>query len=84
MSSILLPVGNTGGSPLVALEMLLFLSRLLSAKLEKPRCAEALELSPRKGETVVLCKGERFEFESESVCPSKLASMNQNPMSINP
>ena len=70
MSFILLAVDNSGGGPLVAPEMLLFLSRLRSAKLERPRCAEVRELSPWKGETVVLYKGERFEFEPESVCPS--------------
>ena len=70
--SFILAVGDIGGSPLVAAEMLLFISRLRSAKLEKPlaRCAEVRELSNWKGETVVLSKGKRFEFEPESVCPS--------------
>ena len=68
--SFILAVGDIGGSPLVA--MLLFISRLRSAKLEKPlaRCAEVRELSNWKGETVVLSKGKRFEFVPESVCPS--------------
>ena len=69
-SFILLAVGNTGGSPLVEPETLLFISRLRSARLERPRCAAVRELSNWKGETVVLYKGERFEFELESVCPS--------------
>ena len=60
MSFVLLEVDDTGGSPLVATGTLLFISRLRSAKLEGPGCAEVRELSNSKGETVVLPKGARL------------------------
>jgi len=82
-----LAVDDTGGNPLVSPEKLLFLSRLRLAKLERPRWAEAREISPWKGKTVALSKGERFEFET--ACPSNWAgevfpSKNQNSVSIIP
>ena len=60
MSFVLLEVDDTGSSPLVATGALLFISRLRSAKLEGPGCAEVRELSNWKGETVVLPKGARL------------------------
>jgi len=58
MSFMFLAVDDTGYNPLVSLEKLLFLPRLRSAKLERPRCAEVREISPWKGETIALSKGE--------------------------